>query len=658
MPLEPVTLDDLTWSALVTATRGRIPAASRGLWTLHAPVDPGVTLLELYAYLYEQRLYWMNEVTPELQRAVLALLGMRPKAAVVAGTVMQLASGSRVTVAAGTELRLIRGTTIVFTTASATTVLPLLAMRVFGGARDLTADLRHGREAEVFLGNESELRIEIDTAVPPGAGDPLGILFLLATDEAHEPEWQPGASAIEPAVTLEFLHRDPGGVWKKLDAVDDGTRGLRRSGVLRLRLPADWVPPASSGVATCHFAIRKTSGAFPFPPRLLAVEMNAVVATHRRAASTKRFAWPESQCPPLPRLQLPLASFSAATFDAGPPIEDTVALRLRERDGSWHKWTRVLDFAFAGPRDRVFVVDRERRTLAFGDGLTGRLPRPQFGAENVICRYRDGGGAAGNVGSSLQWKSSNANIDSAINVVAATGGADSESLTAAQSRLAASLRAVDRAVTEADYVALATSTPGAAIVRAGAAFGFHPCSPCVAMPGVVSVFVVPYAPRPIDTGDDDEGHYVSAPVPDRGTLAAVRARLDAARLVGTEVFVVAPRYRAVRLQIDVDAPAPMLRELESQLFRHLRAFLDPLGGIASPVSPWPFGEPLRPSVLRREAQQAAGTSAEIGSVSIGLDGEDPSENCREVAVGPNDLVYLAELRLGIQTAAVTLGGLR
>lgn len=652
MPLDPVTLDDLTWSALVTATRGRIPAASRGLWTLHAPVDPGVTLLELYAYLYEQRLFWMNEATPELQRAVLALLGTRPRAAVAAGTVMQLASKSRVTVAAGTELLLVRDTTIVFTTASATTVLPLLAMRVFGGVRDLTADLRHGREAEVFLGNESELRIEIDTAVPAVAGDALGIFFRLATDDAHEPEWKPGAAAIEAAARLEFLHRDPGGVWKKLDAVDDGTRGLRRSGVVRLRLPA------SSGVATCHLAIRKTSGAFPFPPRLLAVEMNAVIATHRRAASTKRFAWPESECPPLPGLQLPLARFSAATFDAGPPIEDTVALRIRERDGSWHKWTRVLDFAFAGPRDRVFVVDRERRTLAFGDGLTGRLPRPQFGAENVICRYKDGGGAAGNVGASLQWKSANANIDSAINVVAAAGGADSETLTAAQSRLAASLRAVDRAVTEADYVALATSTPGAAIVRAHAAFGFHPGSPCVVMPGVVTVFVVPYAPRPIDAGDDDEGHYVAAPVPDRGTLAAVRARLDAARLVGTEVFVVAPRYRAVRLQIDVDAPAPMLRELETQLFRHLRAFLDPLGGIASPVSPWPFGEPLRPSVLRREAQQAAGTSAEIGSVAIGLDGADPGENCREVAVGPNDLVYLAELRLGIQTAAVTLGGLR
>ena len=43
MALASLTLDDFTWDDLVAATRRRIPAASGGTWTLHAPVDPGVT---------------------------------------------------------------------------------------------------------------------------------------------------------------------------------------------------------------------------------------------------------------------------------------------------------------------------------------------------------------------------------------------------------------------------------------------------------------------------------------------------------------------------------------------------------------------------------------------------------------------------------------
>jgi hypothetical protein len=60
MSIAPVVLDDLTWKDLTAAALRRIPAASMGRWTLQAPVDPGITLMELHAWLLEQRLYWMN----------------------------------------------------------------------------------------------------------------------------------------------------------------------------------------------------------------------------------------------------------------------------------------------------------------------------------------------------------------------------------------------------------------------------------------------------------------------------------------------------------------------------------------------------------------------------------------------------------------------
>jgi hypothetical protein len=651
MALEPVKLDDLTWPALMTAVRGRIPAASKGAWTLHAPVDPGVTLLELYAYLYEQRLFWMDQATPELSRAVLSLFGFHPRPAQAAATVMQFTSANVATIDAGTALWLERNPLLVFTTRQPVTVVPLGETRLFGGARNLTPELLHGREAELFLNGETDVRIELDVVKKPAPGDWLGILFLLETHPSIAPQWQPSSAAIKPGATLSFFYRAVA-AWKPLPGLEDGTGGLRRSGIVRFRVPNDWTPAGS----TYSLAIRKEDGTFTFPPRVAQLAPNAAIASHRRAVPTVPYEWTANNARPLPGLQLSLDDLIDPndSFAPGFPIEDTVTLKIRERDGQQHEWKRVLDFTFSGPRDRVFVVDRARRAILFGDGLTGRLPRPRFGAgANVEVHYEAGGGVAGNVGARLQWDGEkNAGPCDIVNLAdAGESGAESETIAAAQSRVGAALRTPNRAVLEADYVSIAKATPGTAVVRAHAASGFHPCSPCAVMPGIVTVFIVPYAPRPIDADDEEEFHYVAAPKPDDGTLEAVRKRLDAARLAGTEVYVAPPRYRAVRLAIELDTPQVRLQEVHARIFRALRAFLDPLGD-------WPFGEPLRPAVLRREAQQAAGTAAEIGLVSIGIDGNEPSENCREVEVGPHDLVYLTEVQLRVKPAPMLTGGLR
>ena len=76
MTLAPLQLDDLTWDDMVAAIRRRIPAESAGNWTLHAPADPGITLLELFAFLAEQRLYWLDQVPDAFVVAVLGLLGL------------------------------------------------------------------------------------------------------------------------------------------------------------------------------------------------------------------------------------------------------------------------------------------------------------------------------------------------------------------------------------------------------------------------------------------------------------------------------------------------------------------------------------------------------------------------------------------------------
>lgn len=62
MPLSLPNLDDRTYNDLVEEARARIPALAPE-WTNHNASDPGVTLVELFAYLSESLIYRLNRVT-------------------------------------------------------------------------------------------------------------------------------------------------------------------------------------------------------------------------------------------------------------------------------------------------------------------------------------------------------------------------------------------------------------------------------------------------------------------------------------------------------------------------------------------------------------------------------------------------------------------
>src|SRR6266568_9250719 len=73
MPLQLPNLDDRRYTDLVTEARRLIPVYDPH-WTNHNPSDPGITLLELFAYLTEALLYRLDHVTAENQRKFLKLL--------------------------------------------------------------------------------------------------------------------------------------------------------------------------------------------------------------------------------------------------------------------------------------------------------------------------------------------------------------------------------------------------------------------------------------------------------------------------------------------------------------------------------------------------------------------------------------------------------
>jgi predicted phage baseplate assembly protein len=342
-----------------------------------------------------------------------------------------------------------------------------------------------------------------------------------------------------------------------------------------------------------------------------------------------------------------------------PPLESTVSLQLRERGGEWHGWDEKADLSFSGPGDRHFVVDRERGELQFGDGLTGRLPVLGDPKDtNVKLQYSVGGGSVGIVGENLKWDGVSISDVRAKNVVPSEGGAEPESIESARQRVEATLKRRDRAVIREDYEHIAETTSGVAIKRAHAAIGYHPDYPCSIVPGAVTVFVVPDAPR--EDRDDAwvEDAFVAAPQPDPGARAAVLARFQIARLVTTEVFVRGPRYRPVALSVTVEGDPADPQEMQRQIQMRLANFLDPLIG-GEEQQGWPFGEPLRPSVLLREAQRPLANGEQVIAVSIVLiDTDQSAQHCTDVLIGPHDLVTLHAVTVRLNRTVAGSGGLR
>ncbi|OMI36487.1 baseplate J/gp47 family protein [Streptomyces sparsogenes] len=644
MTLPAPKLDDLTWADMMAAIRRRIPAESDGTWTLHAPVDPGVTLLELLAHLLEQRLYWLDQVPDALVVAVLRLLGLEPPrparpAATVLGVAAREAGTAVPVVPAGTALTRDPTGETVFTLDDEVAVLPLAEGGEVGvwTDRDRTADLRARRGVPLLAGRgaPAEVRFTLPLAGEHPAPGPIGLLVELDAPAASVPSWLPGAVAdVPPPAELTWSWFRPGtdvsGRAGTFEKVEDGTAGLRRSGVVRLYPPDGWTTRDSG------LLVSTPAATYPAPPRLLQLAVNVSAAHHRRRRTARGAdlrdqldAWLR-----LPGQHLVLPDAADRLLEA--------TVRLADQE-----WRQVPDFTFGGPADRIFVLDRTEGAVVFGDGLTGRVPHPD---PDLSVEYTTGGGRDGNGGMTGNWSAATdvpaaSGAISAANLVRAEGGADPETITEARRRAAASLGEVTRAVTADDFATLARTTPGVAVARAHPSLGEHPGFRCATVPGAVTVHIVPAAPR----DDLDREDFAAAPLPDPGMLCAVAARLEQARLLTSEVFVRPPRYREVALGVALSGDPADRARVSAQVTAALRRFLDPLVG-GEDQDGWPFGQPLRPSALLRAAQRALGDLADVAAVAIGLDGAEADEECDEVPLGAGALPVLRTVRTRIVPA--------
>jgi hypothetical protein len=194
------------------------------------------------------------------------------------------------------------------------------------------------------------------------------------------------------------------------------------------------------------------------------IHANVALATHGESVSETlgngdpRRSWQrfELKQPPLTYVS------SADPDDAG--ARSTLEVRI---DGI--RWREVPDFYQADPTAHVFVTRKDddgRTTLQFGDGKSGA--RPSAGTGNIEADYRKGIGASGNVRAEQisLLLSRPLGLKEVSNPLAASGGADAETLSEARQNVPLSVRTLGRVVSLADYADYARAFAGIAKAQA------------------------------------------------------------------------------------------------------------------------------------------------------------------------------------------------
>src|SRR6266567_5209504 len=621
MPLETPKLDDRRFQDIVDEAKSRIPRYCPE-WTDHNVSDPGVALIELFAWMTDLLLYRVNQVPDKLYVKFLELIGVRlepPRAARAPVTFyLSAAQPTDVSIGEGTEVATVRTETseaIVFTTEAELTIRTPAMIDAFTH-RAATADSAEGswlRHDVSKLGQPGH-RLQVFGA-PPTPGDAMYIAVerdhsnhVLAIIMSCELASGAGIDPLDPPLVWEVWQGNATG-WVACDVEYDGTGGFNTPGEVILHTPTMQEANFGGTVARwlrCRLAEPRPGQrmyyASPMVERLR-VEARGGTVGARHATTIRDEILGQSDGTPGQTFTLQHAPLLARD-----PNQDYLIVESPGSETEY--WREVEDFAESGPDDRHFTLDSTDGTLTLGPTLLqpdGSVYR--FGATPLkrswlrFNRYQHGGGVLGNVprGTLSVLKTSIPYVTQVVNRQPALGGRDAQSLDDAKLRAPQMLRTRTRAVTAEDYEYLALQVPGVARAHCLAPGSLPATSEDVA-PGHVVVLVLPQ----LNEADLRNGSVPSLERPE--LLTAVRAHLDERRVVGALLEVRAPRVIEVSvdvtLRVSERAEPFILENVRRAAERALYTYLSPYSG-GPEGEGWPIGRDLHVSEIYARLQRVA-----------------------------------------------------
>jgi predicted phage baseplate assembly protein len=628
-------------------------------WTDHNVSDPGVTLIELFAYMTEMMLFRLNQVPERNYIKFLELIGLSLEMPQPARTDLRFILTSpirdeeewdsfsvrypaRTTVAA--TLRTETEEALEFSTdldlvLSRPRALYALSLPRIDEDREVPNLLDHVRTFDL-RGDE----LPEDVAFPVFTDRPVpGDAFCLGFEGPISGHLLEVSAACNAAAAVGLNQEAPlqlweywaGSKWKRMEVVEDTTRGFSTSGNVDLAISHDIAKRVLAGKDAFWIRCRYTIDLDELPTSLDSLnrpisvrELNVVPYTSSPEIMALSIRTIGGTVPASNSTQVPMEILGRS--DGSPGQKFTLAhspiLQLSEGEGvligelnadptdfsNWVEWKRVEDFSQSGPDDRCFVCDPVAGEILFGPQIEqndGKPPR-RYGAlppsrhTVAISNYRIGGGTNGNVRERriAFLKADLPYIREVFNPRPAIGGRDRENLDRAKMRAIEILKIRDRAVTIEDYEHLAR--------RASSAVGRAKCIQPLGIrandntpqPGRVRVLLIPAlsdsitVPRPAD---------LRVPIRIKQTVTEF---LRERSLITVSLDVAEPEYIYVSVHLAlVTDPKHQPETVARRVQECMNKFLHPLT-VGFDGTGWPFGRGLTLSDLYATVGEVPGVA--------------------------------------------------
>ncbi|WP_139487975.1 putative baseplate assembly protein [Brevibacillus dissolubilis] len=388
-------LDDRRFEQLVQEAQKAIPHVFPQ-WTDENDHDPGITMLEMLAWLVEMQQYYLNRVTAKNERKFLKLLGMRPHEAGVARTDVVFESEEPIFLPKGLQLR---ARDLIFETTDSLLLLPhrieKVLVRQDTESYDVTPSNIHAGIAYHAFGKEAkrgnQLYIGLDRPLP----EMVEITLTIDLYEQYPVACLDDSSdfAFVPSAVLLWEYYSESDGWQELRIVRDETVHFSQSGRLRL------VIPEPMGALTIHPANEKKrywlrctveSGEYELAPKIEQISLHMMSVENAETLS------------------------HAQTFrSTGEPdqiveVNDYLSLygwievQVSDSQGFWHTWTEVESWTGCGADEEVYrilpdvqmdqadgAIRTRKKIIQFGDGMHGKIPRSGAEVIRVISYQPD-----------------------------------------------------------------------------------------------------------------------------------------------------------------------------------------------------------------------------------------------------------------------------
>jgi predicted phage baseplate assembly protein len=652
MRLPEVTLDDRTFQDLVNEARLRIHQRCPE-WNEHNVSDPGITLIEQFAWMTEATIYRLNRIPEKLHVALLELLGIKMAEPSPATTFvrLQLAAPPDESLdipASDTEIGTARTASeeaIVFQTQEDFAV---------PAARPVAYAVKRGTGVKDVGIADGVARPQGDDqdafGSTPKVGDALYLGFepslariVLRVEVDCSPARGTGVRPEDPPLRWEVSCTDEESGWARAEVLEDLTGGFNYgSGTVTLQLPDvhSRVSIAGHGAywVCCRVDSKTRSGAegaiYSKPPKIHAITAAPIGALVRAGHSMRVEAeeFGESDGTPGQTFRLRNYPLLECREDEFVEVRDPVT-------GAWERWVERESFAESGVGDCHYVLDLAHGEIELGPTIrtaSGEWRQfgevPPKGSTLRFSRYRHGGGRRGNVaaGTLRVLKSAIPGVVSVTNPEPAIGGVDLESLESARTRAQMEIRTRYRAVTGEDFEFLC----GEASPRVARAVCVPP-----ERDGVVRVHILPTVPGA------DRQLTLAELTPDEELLREVAEYLDERKLIGTSVQLLPVKLRGVSVVVKVQASVHSdLERVEGDVAYALYTFLNPLvGGSTEGMGEgWDFGRSLNEGELYGVIRKIEGIDfvkmLRVYESDLATGQQDPKPAGNYIEIGPHELI--------------------